>query len=267
MKTPAVTTFQPQVRQNNSRFPYKNRDQRTQSLLTESSLRQHIPIFANVLNALEPYYASQRRRTAKPVKHQIKKDPAISLAVKRNRSTSSRPKYEKRAAPKKTKTTDFLKELVQRHSEVTVFVNKKSAIVSYVCSEDVANEVFIRDLNEEIKEKYGLWCLEYSEGAFYMELDDSEALYHACNELSERIATLSQPVPDEVPKRYGKLTLEKFSKRLKFKGEKECTFCMNMFRIGEKVLKTSCLHIFHKECMTKWLEIKNVCPIDKVLFE
>ena len=42
---------------------------------------------------------------------------------------------------------------------------------------------------------------------------------------------------------------------LKIKYFGDCTICMNEFKENEKVYKTSCEHIFHRKCMTDYLEL------------
>ena len=41
---------------------------------------------------------------------------------------------------------------------------------------------------------------------------------------------------------------------------KECCICLNN-RSTVKVMVSPCGHSFHEECMTKWLEIKLICPM------
>ena len=37
--------------------------------------------------------------------------------------------------------------------------------------------------------------------------------------------------------------------------------CLENFQLGNDVLHTKCLHIFHKKCLECWMEQKKSCPI------
>jgi hypothetical protein len=40
-----------------------------------------------------------------------------------------------------------------------------------------------------------------------------------------------------------------------------CTICLNTFHEGDRVGDIKCKHIFHKECLKKWIQRKNHCPL------
>lgn len=43
---------------------------------------------------------------------------------------------------------------------------------------------------------------------------------------------------------------------------KECSICMIEFNDGKAIVKTSCNHVFHQDCIRKWLERFNkTCPL------
>ena len=44
---------------------------------------------------------------------------------------------------------------------------------------------------------------------------------------------------------------------------KECPICMNEFKLNESTAITSCGHIYHNDCLNKWVAKikKNKCPI------
>ena len=44
----------------------------------------------------------------------------------------------------------------------------------------------------------------------------------------------------------------------------ECTFCLQEFRNGDVLRRLTCFHIFHKNCIDRWLRSNGFCPIDKV---
>ena len=45
--------------------------------------------------------------------------------------------------------------------------------------------------------------------------------------------------------------------------KKKCTICLENFEKLNKIINLSCLHMFHDECIKKWLKNNNYCPICK----
>ena len=43
--------------------------------------------------------------------------------------------------------------------------------------------------------------------------------------------------------------------------EKQCSICMEEYQDDSKVSKPDCLHLFHENCLKKWIEINKSCPI------
>ena len=41
---------------------------------------------------------------------------------------------------------------------------------------------------------------------------------------------------------------------------KECTICIDNYKIGNIVRQLKCSHTFHQECIDKWLVHNNMCP-------
>lgn len=46
----------------------------------------------------------------------------------------------------------------------------------------------------------------------------------------------------------------------------KCVICLNEFKIGDKVCTIPCLHIFHIDCLKKWIIMNRWCPICKFDF-
>ena len=45
--------------------------------------------------------------------------------------------------------------------------------------------------------------------------------------------------------------------------KKKCLICLENFKIGDDSIILPCIHIFHSECIKKWMKNKNACPICK----
>ena len=43
----------------------------------------------------------------------------------------------------------------------------------------------------------------------------------------------------------------------------DCIICMEKFEEGEQVKQLNCGHIFHGDCIDKWLEKEKKCPFCK----
>ena len=41
----------------------------------------------------------------------------------------------------------------------------------------------------------------------------------------------------------------------------QCSVCWEDFVLGESVNQLRCEHIFHKDCITPWLELHATCPV------
>ncbi|KAK6343290.1 hypothetical protein TWF730_010884 [Orbilia blumenaviensis] len=41
----------------------------------------------------------------------------------------------------------------------------------------------------------------------------------------------------------------------------ECVVCQDEYKVDEEVVKLPCKHIYHGECVTRWLETHDACPI------
>nr|DAD47110.1 TPA_asm: hypothetical protein HUJ06_017047 [Nelumbo nucifera] len=40
-----------------------------------------------------------------------------------------------------------------------------------------------------------------------------------------------------------------------------CGVCLEVFSLNEQVKEMPCSHVFHGECIVRWLEQRNVCPL------
>ncbi|XP_077113201.1 RING finger protein 122-like [Ranitomeya variabilis] len=59
---------------------------------------------------------------------------------------------------------------------------------------------------------------------------------------------------------YKKVVLKKKSKKTSLIGQM-CAVCLDEFKLEEEVGVCPCTHAFHTKCLTKWLEVRNSCPM------
>eukprot|EP00929_Paragymnodinium_shiwhaense_P123955 TRINITY_DN9858_c2_g2_i1.p1 TRINITY_DN9858_c2_g2~~TRINITY_DN9858_c2_g2_i1.p1 ORF type:complete len:1074 (+),score=209.77 TRINITY_DN9858_c2_g2_i1:124-3345(+) len=52
--------------------------------------------------------------------------------------------------------------------------------------------------------------------------------------------------------------------RLTAKSTEECIICREPMDVGDECRRLPCLHIFHKDCIDKWFEVKPTCPLDNL---
>ncbi|KAL6006831.1 hypothetical protein ACLOJK_032327 [Asimina triloba] len=55
--------------------------------------------------------------------------------------------------------------------------------------------------------------------------------------------------------------------RVRFQGrnsreeEARCAICLNDSTVGTEVARLPCKHIFHSECILRWLSMHHICPL------
>ncbi|CAK9162483.1 unnamed protein product [Ilex paraguariensis] len=82
---------------------------------------------------------------------------------------------------------------------------------------------------------------------------------------------LIQQLAENDPNRYGtppasKSVIEglpniKITQELLASDSSQCAVCKDGFEIHEEVKQIPCRHIYHKDCITPWLELHNSCPV------
>lgn len=45
-----------------------------------------------------------------------------------------------------------------------------------------------------------------------------------------------------------------------------CAICLNLFE-AEKAIRLQCAHVFHSECLRKWLAVNETCPFCRLRAE
>ncbi|XP_019453969.1 PREDICTED: E3 ubiquitin ligase BIG BROTHER [Lupinus angustifolius] len=95
-------------------------------------------------------------------------------------------------------------------------------------------------------------------------IDPDNMTYEELLDLGEAIGTesrgLSQELIDMLP-----TSKYKFGSLFKRKSSgKRCVICQMTYRRGDQQIKLPCNHLYHGECITKWLSINKKCPVCNV---
>ncbi|XWS45716.1 hypothetical protein CRYUN_Cryun14cG0003200 [Craigia yunnanensis] len=92
-------------------------------------------------------------------------------------------------------------------------------------------------------------------------IDPDNMTYEELLDLGEAVGSqsrgLSQELIDLLPT--SKCKFGSFFSRKKF--IERCVICQMRYKRGERQMKLPCKHIYHSECITKWLSINKICPV------
>ncbi|CAI0405245.1 unnamed protein product [Linum tenue] len=99
------------------------------------------------------------------------------------------------------------------------------------------------------------------QGLWQDDIDPDNMTYEELLDLGEAVGTesrgLSQELISMLPT--SKCKFGSFFSRKK-SGER-CVICQMRYKRGEKQTKLPCKHVYHSQCITKWLGINKVCPV------
>ncbi|KAK8486016.1 hypothetical protein V6N11_032994 [Hibiscus sabdariffa] len=92
-------------------------------------------------------------------------------------------------------------------------------------------------------------------------IDPDNMTYEELLDLGEAVGSqsrgLSRELIDLLPTsrcKFGSFLLRK-------KSRERCVICQMRYKIGERQMKLPCKHVYHSECIMKWLSINKVCPV------
>lgn len=80
-------------------------------------------------------------------------------------------------------------------------------------------------------------------------------------DLGEAVGTQNRGLPQEL---IDTLPTSKYKFGSLFKRKnsgKRCVVCQMTYRRGDQQMKLPCSHVYHGECITKWLSINKKCPV------
>ncbi|WOH14659.1 hypothetical protein DCAR_0934179 [Daucus carota subsp. sativus] len=92
-------------------------------------------------------------------------------------------------------------------------------------------------------------------------IDPDNMTYEELLDLGEAVGTqsrgLAQELIDLLPTSKYKSSGFFFKKRSK----ERCVICQMRYKRGDRQIRLPCKHVYHSECVSKWLSINKICPI------
>ncbi|XP_042507823.1 E3 ubiquitin ligase BIG BROTHER-related-like isoform X2 [Macadamia integrifolia] len=92
------------------------------------------------------------------------------------------------------------------------------------------------------------------------EIDPDEMSYEELLELGETVGSVNKGLSaNELAN-----SLRPYENKFKLKREDvvdRCVICQDEYKDGESLVMLSCEQPYHSDCISKWLQIKKVCPI------
>lgn len=68
-----------------------------------------------------------------------------------------------------------------------------------------------------------------------------------------------QPAPKEITSKLPVNKIDTIDKLV----HRQCSICLEDYQIGQDIKQLPCNHYFHVECLDKWFDVGNFCPICK----
>ncbi|KAK9283048.1 hypothetical protein L1049_011276 [Liquidambar formosana] len=95
-------------------------------------------------------------------------------------------------------------------------------------------------------------------------IDPDSMTYEELLDLGEAVGTQSRGLSQEL---IGLLPTSRYKARgffLRKKSRERCVICQMRYKRGARQIKLPCKHVYHTECITKWLSINKICPVCNV---
>ena len=126
---------------------------------------------------------------------------------------------------------------------------KKKESKQFVC------EICLRQIELQYKEEH-LHCHE-------LERRDISEIIELGNYISDRPSNnnTSNGLDNEAIENYPISIIKNINNLSEDK--KKCLICLDEFKNGQKSIALPCIHIFHSECIKKWMKTENFCPLCK----
>ncbi|MED6152569.1 hypothetical protein PIB30_093281 [Stylosanthes scabra] len=167
-------------------------------------------------------------------------------------------------------SSDFILAIGQQEQDGTIFAALGTILESQGSSSSIDNEQDDNDDNADFFTSYefepsDLQFLE-SEGSNYGDedmddLDVDELTYEELIELEDFIGKEKRGLSsNEVSSCLHSYTFDSVDER-KNNGTDRCVICQIEYEEGEGLAVLHCGHPFHTDCISKWLQVRKVCPI------
>jgi hypothetical protein len=105
------------------------------------------------------------------------------------------------------------------------------------------------------------FIMHHPQQSYISDLDTMS--YEQLQQLAEQLGTVNKGASKEqIDETSMKFVISDPSKQVP-KDQPECPICMTNFEKGESVRRLICLHLFHTDCIDKWLQTNSTCPICK----
>ena len=97
---------------------------------------------------------------------------------------------------------------------------------------------------------------------FEDDLEEQEEENSLNDELDEFYADeIDNGIEDNVIETLPKSRIKDISKLTEDK--KKCCICLENFKVNDETINLPCIHIFHSNCIKKWMKRQDICPICK----
>ncbi|XP_059443403.1 E3 ubiquitin-protein ligase BIG BROTHER [Corylus avellana] len=100
-----------------------------------------------------------------------------------------------------------------------------------------------------------------SQAAWQDNVDPDNMTYEELLDLGETVGTQSRGLSQEL---ISLLPTSKYRFKNFFSSKKtreRCVICQMRYKRGDRQIKLPCKHVYHRDCIIKWLNINKICPI------
>ncbi|XP_068328522.1 E3 ubiquitin-protein ligase BIG BROTHER-like [Pyrus communis] len=110
-------------------------------------------------------------------------------------------------------------------------------------------------------------CIQYqqntssSEVAWQEDIDPDNMTYEELLDLGEAVGTQSRGLSDELISLLPSSKYKCGNFFLRKKSGERCVICQMRYKRGDRQITLPCKHVYHNECISKWLGINKVCPV------
>ncbi|XP_076953066.1 E3 ubiquitin-protein ligase BIG BROTHER-like [Bidens hawaiensis] len=129
-----------------------------------------------------------------------------------------------------------------------------------VNSQEAMDEAFARSLQELGEEFDEFFIAEFNAGPGLNREDvDTDNMRYELVDLTEAVGVEAVGLSAV---QISQLPVSTYTSRMFSSNDEEmCAICQESFKIGEQIIRLPCVHLYHKKCIIKWLNLKKNCPM------